>query len=229
MIQKTAMSRGWTAALAAAILGAVLALAALGSAGAQSASDVTVGSGTVEPGGSITIDVSANASGVGAYRVDVQYDSTLVTATDCTSAFGICSIDTVAASTVRINGSSVSGISGNPVVLGTITFTAGQTEGTADLNVDSGTFLFSDTSGSDISVTPTGGEIVIAQATPTPTPAPTTPGATAAPTATPGGLPATGGPDAESTASTMAWLLAAAGVVVVSAGAWALARARREN
>lgn len=220
------MNRGWTAAVAAAILGTVFALALLGSAQAQSADDVTVGSGTVEPGGSITINVTANASGVGAFRVDVEYDGTLVSVDTCTAPFGICSVDTVAEDTVRINGSSVSGISGDPAVLGTITFIAGDTEGTADLNVNAGTFLFSDTTGSDIDVSPTGGEIVIAAATPSPTPGPS---ATAAPTATPGKLPATGGAFSEDSANTTAWLLVATGLVVVAGGAWAVTRARREN
>ena len=225
MIQAV-MSRGWTAALAAAILGTVLALSLLGSARAQSADDVTVGSATVAPGESVTISVTANASGVGAFRVDVQYDGTLVSVDTCTAPFGICSVDTIAEDTVRINGSSVSGISGDPAVLGTITFIAGSTLGTADLNVDSGTFLFSDTTGADIDVSPTGGEIVIAEPTATPTLAPS---ATAAPTATPGQLPATGGAFSDESANTTAWLLVATGLVIVAGGAWAVARARREN
>ncbi len=55
MIRNTVMSRGWTAAAAAAILATVAALAFLSIASAQSVSNLTVGSATVEPGGTVTI------------------------------------------------------------------------------------------------------------------------------------------------------------------------------
>lgn len=220
------MSRGWTAAVAAAILATVAALAIVGMARAQSVSDVTVGSATVAPGESVTISVTATVNQVGSYRVDVQYDSSLVSASDCTSSDGVCSIDTVAANTVRINGSNLSGITGDDVVLGTITFVAGDTEGVANLTVDTASLLVSDTEGGTLSVTPTNGAITIAQPTEAPTEAPTEEPATA----TPGSLPDTGGSfGTESSVSTMIWLLAAAGLVIAAAGAWALSRASREN
>ena len=225
MTLNTAMSRGWTAAAAAAILATVVALAFLGIARAQSVSDLTVGSATVAPGGTVTINVTGTVDSLGAYRVDVQYDSTLVTATECTSAHGVCSIDVQADNTVRLNGSiSPPGLSGDDAVLGTITFLAGSTEGEADLTVDTTTLVVADDEGNDLSVTPTNGSITIA--TPTATPVPSV---TAAPTATPGTLPQTGGAPADNGISTMIWLLAATGLVVVAGGAWALARAGREN
>jgi hypothetical protein len=223
------MSRGWTAAVAAAILATVAALAIVGVSRAQSVSDLTVGSATVAPGTQgVVINVTGTVSQLGSYRVDVTYDATLVDATACSSTNGVCSIDTVAANTVRINGSNLSGISGDDVLLGTITFTAGNTEGEADLNVDTSTMVLSDTTGASLSVTPTNGSITIAQATAAPTGTATT-AASASATATPGGLPATGGSFTTDSANTMVWLLAAAGLAIAAGGAWAMARARREN
>jgi hypothetical protein len=222
MTLNTAMSRGWTAAVAAAILATVAALAFLGIARAASVSDLTVGSATVAPGGTVTINVTATADALGAYRVDVGYNSTLVTATECTSAEGVCSIDVIAPDTVRVNGSKLSGsgITGTDVVLGTITFLAGNTEGTAALTVDASTLVLSSVETETLTATATNGAITIA-----------TPAATASPTATvtPGTVPQTGGAPGASSASSMAWLLAAAGLTVVAGGAWVLSRAGREN
>ncbi len=217
MALNTAMSRGWTAAVAAAILAAVAALAFLGVARAASVSDLTVGSATVAPAGTVTINVTATADDLGSYRVDVGYDSALVTATECTSANGVCSIDVIASDTVRINGSDLGGITGDDVVLGTITFLAGSDEGVAALTVDASTRVLSDTVGETLTVTATDGAITIAVP------------ATDAPTATPGDLPSTGGSAGTSSANSMAWLLAAVGLTVVAGGAWVLARAGREN
>ncbi|MCI0817855.1 MAG: hypothetical protein J4N36_05780 [Chloroflexi bacterium] len=226
MTLNTAMTRGWTAAAAAAILATVAALAFLGTASAQSVSDLTVGSATVEPGGTVTISVTATVDELGSYRVDVGYDSTLVTATECTSADGVCSIDVVASDTVRINGSNLAGITGDDVQLGTITFLSNGPEGVAALTVDTSTLVLSDTVGDTLTVTPTDGAITIATATPAPSDEPTaTPAAPAAPAA----VPQTGGAPGASSANSMAWLLAAAGLTVVAGGAWVLARAGREN
>ena len=223
MTLNTAMTRGWTAAAAAAILATVAALAFLGTASAQSVSDLTVGSATVEPGGTVTISVTATVDELGSYRVDVGYDSTLVTATECTSADGVCSIDVVASDTVRINGSNLAGITGDDVQLGTITFLSNGPEGVAALTVDTSTLVLSDTVGDTLTVTPTDGAITIATATPAPSDEPT------ATPAAPAAVPQTGGAPGASSANSMAWLLAAAGLTVVAGGAWVLARAGREN
>jgi hypothetical protein len=224
MTLNPALSRGWTAAVAAAILATVAALAFLGIARAQSVSDLTVGSATVAPGESVTINVTGTVDDLGSYRVDVVYDAALVTADECSSTNGVCSINAEGPNTVRINGSNLAGISGDDVLLGTITFTAGDTEGTAALTVNTETLVLSDTVGDTLTVTPTDGAITIA----TPTATPVT-SETAAPTATPGSLPDTGGAPADGSTSTLAWMLAAAGLAVVAGGAWAFARARREN
>lgn len=222
MTLNTAMSRGWTAAVAAAILATVAALAFLGIARAASVSNLTVGSATVAPGGTVTINVTATTDSLGSYRVDVGYDSTLVTATECTSNHGVCSIDVIASDTVRLNGSNLAGITGTDEVLGTITFLAGSTEGTAALTVDGTTQVLSDIEGGSLTATATNGAITIAVPAATATAAPTA-------TVTPGAVPATGGAPGTSSANYMAWLLAAAGLTVVAGGAWVLSRAGREN
>ena len=220
MTLNAAMSKGWTAAAVAAVLAGVAALAFLGIARAASVSDLTAGSATVEPGGEVTISVTATADELGSYRVDVGYDSTLVTATECTSAEGECSIDAVASDTVRMNGSSLSGITGTDTQLGTITFVSVGPLGTAALTVDTSTLVVTDTDNEPLTVTPTDGVITIVAATPAPT---------ASPTATPAAVPETGGAPGASGANSMAWLLAATGLAVVAGGAWVLARACREN
>ena len=161
MTPTSVMSRGWRATIAAAILAVLTALAFLGIVSAASISDLTVGSATVAPGDTVTINITATSDDLGSYRVDVHYDSSLVSATACTSTYGVCSIDIVAPDTVRMNGSSVAGITGTNVVLSTITFLAGPTDGTAALTVNPATLIVADTGGSSLVVTPTNGAITI--------------------------------------------------------------------
>jgi len=229
MINAIRTSRGLVAAVAATVLALGAAFALFGSADAA-VSNLGVGSATVAPGAQVTVSVTADATtpGIGSYRVDVEYDASLVDATSCTSVAGQCSIDVIGVNTVRINGATTTGITGTGAALGTITFTAGSEEGVADLTVDSGTLEIADPSAETISVTASGGEITIAvpaTAAPTDSPAP----ATATPTASPAKLPSTGGTVGSDSSSSIAWLLAASGLVVVAGGAWAVARARREN
>ena len=157
---------------------------------------------------------------LGSYRVDVGYDSTLVTATECMSAEGECSIDAVASDTVRMNGSSLSGITGTDVQIGTITFVSDGPEGTAALTVDASTLVVTDIDNEPMTVTPTDGVITIVAATPAPT---------ASPTPTPAVVPVTGGAPGASGTTSISWLLAATGLAAVAGGAWVLARAGREN
>ena len=220
MIRNTVMSRGWTAAVVAAILATVAALAFLGIARAQSASDLTVGSATVEPGGSATIEVTATLENVGSFGVNIEFDGTLVTVkAECGANFGSCNAE-FGINTVRLNGAQGgSGISGDNVVLGSFTFVAGSTEGVANLTIVS--TEVSDEVGDALSFSSTNnGAITIATATAAPTDSP-------APT--PGAVPQSGGAPGTSSVNSMAWLLAAAGLTIVAGGAWVLARAGREN
>lgn len=161
MTPTSVMSRGWRATIAAAILAVLTALAFLGIVSAASISDLTVGSATVAPGDTVTINITATSDDLGSYRVDVHYDSSLVSATACTSTYGVCSIDIVAPDTVRMNGSNVAGITGTNVVLSTITFLAGPTDGTAALTVNPATLIVADPGGDSLVVAPTNGAITI--------------------------------------------------------------------
>ena len=161
MTRNTMSSKGWTIKVGAAIVAAVTALAFFGIVFAASISDLTVGSATVAPGETVTINITATSDDVGSYRVDVHYDSSLVSATACTSNYGVCSIDVIAADMVRMNGSNLAGITGTNVVLSTITFLAGPTGGTAALSVNPATLIVSDTVGDLLAVTPTNGAITI--------------------------------------------------------------------
>lgn len=215
-----------------AVVAAAVAVALVATAASAAVSSLGIGSADTTPGGTVVVNVTAEATspGIGAFTVDVSYDDSLVTLSDCTSVPGLCN-PAYAAHTARLVGASASGLSGT-VVLGTLTFQAGQTEGVADLNVSIA--QLTDPESEAISVTAGNGAITIAvPPTPSPTPEPTvaptaepTAAPTAAPTATAAALPDTGGSPSDGS-STAAWLLAIVGLAVVSGGAWAVARTRR--
>lgn len=222
-----ALRRVWLPLTAAA---AALALIGVASAGVSS---LGIGSATTEPGGTVTVNVTAEATspGIGAWNIDVNYDNSLVTLTNCTSSTGICN-PALDADTARLTGANASGLSGS-VVLGTLTFQAGSSTGTANLTLTVN--QLTDPEANNISVSPSNGTITIQVATPAPTPTPeptaaptATPAATATPepTATPGALPPTGGAPSDGSGLS-AWLLAIAGLAIVSGGVWAAARSRR--
>ncbi len=226
-------NRGWLAATAAAILCLVAAFGLASTAlAAPSVTSLTIGSGTVAPGGSITIHLTTTADSLGSWGVNVQFDNTLVTPTSCTSTSGSCNIAYPnALHTVRINGSSTAGVTGSNQELGSIVFLAGSTTGTAALTITSADLTDNTLAANTLTVTPTNGSIVIVAPTavPTaePTAVPTAVPATASPT--PKAVPNTGGPLGDSSSMSLGWLLGAAGLIVVAGGAWTLARARREE
>ena len=115
MIETLVTRRGsWLALLAGATLLALAGWLAVTGVARADVSSLGIGSATVEPGDDVTLNVTAVATdpGVGAYTVDVVYDGVLVDATACTSAAGVCSIDTVGINTVRITGGFAAGSSG---------------------------------------------------------------------------------------------------------------------
>ncbi len=160
---------------------------------AQSAQHaVSVGSATVAAGGTVTIDVTAqgSAAGLGAWDFTVAYDSTLLTATGCTTSapaaeIEVCNPDSGGTGdTVRFAGASSAGVTGADaaaVTLGTITFDAGATEGPATLTLTVGDLA--DPTNVDIlaGAAINDGTITIGGPTPTPTSAPPTPTPTTAP------------------------------------------------
>jgi hypothetical protein len=182
----------------------------------------------------VDLTVTPTVGDVGALDVDINYDNTVLTATaasapTCNPAFD--------ADTIRCSLANLSGLTG---VVSSITFTAIGADGATSplaLVISACT----DTTGTDITCTPTDGTVNVQAATPTPaptdTPAPTptpagqtptpvgqTPAPTAgAGTATPGGLPPTGG---DSGTSALPLLLAAIGIAALTAGAWAVTRLR---
>ena len=116
----------------------VLAVGWLALAGRADARVISLGieSGTVAPGQTTTVAVIATSTdpGIAAFTIDVTYDGALADATACTATAGACSIDKIADDTVRLAGAALGGLSGDST-LGTITFVAGQTKGTAALTV----------------------------------------------------------------------------------------------
>lgn len=202
----TSIRRPWLplslVAIAALTFGA-FALARPASAAVTSLSIVPADS-TVEPGGSVTVALVAEATdpGIDSATIDVTFDNSLLDATACTEttatgATGTCNAD-FDVDAARFTFVNVAGSTGT-VEIGTLTLEplAGVTTGTSDLTFT----LVEITEGLEPS-TPgavNDGTVTIAQATPTPTatPAAPTPTATAAaptPTATqPAQLPVTGG------------------------------------
>lgn len=212
------------------VIVAVVSLAVLAGA-ALAAGTASVSSPTAAADGTAVVVLSAAAptgSGIGNWAFDVGYDASKYTgAPTCTATKGDCTVNPGgAAGIVRFAGfEGGSGLQGT-AELGKVTFKANLAAGacsdiTLAIAAAAGS-QFADASGTDFaSPTFTGGK-VCAAATAAPT--------TAAPTATPKTLPVTGGPaDGPASASGMlTWLLVAAGLVVVSGGAWAVSRARRE-
>ena len=223
MSMNTTMGRGLTAAVIAALLAAVATVAFLGVASAQSVTGLIIGSGEAEPEAELEIEVEAKADGLGAYTLDILYDSTKVEAKACTSTDGACTIDQIGPGIVRIEGTNVAGVTGDAAVLGAITFKCGPNEGTSSLTLDSSSLVLEDIQGGALVLSGdavTAGTInCVAVAA-----------ATAAPTAAPAAVPSTGGAPGSSSSNSMAWLLAAGLVFMLAGGgAWVLARGGRER
>ena len=195
---------------------------------AFAAGDITVGSATVDnTGDNASVDVTAAApdgSGIGNWEFEITYDVAELGTPVCTPIKGGCEVNPGGApGIIRVAGAegSTAGLTGT-VTLVTITADAGVDAGQcSDLTISSVT-KFQDQDAEDIAdPSKVPGQICVAAAA---TDAPTD-----APTATPASVPQTGGAPGASSANSMAWLLAAAGLTVVAGGAWVLARAGREN
>ncbi len=124
-------SIGILAVVAAAIVSLVLA----GSAFAQDGG-VGVSDGTAEDGasGDVTVDVTGVGDpGLGAWTLDISFDNSLLTATDCNAEQGGVCNENFTDSSVRVTGASAGGLEGD-TVLGSIEFTC-DGEGTSDLTI----------------------------------------------------------------------------------------------
>ena len=218
----------WLALLVVALVALIGWLAAVGPAQADSTAEVTIGSATVAPGESTTVDISvAGGSGktVGVVTLNVAYDGSLLTQTSCTATGGVCND---AANPVQFQLTNSAGLDS----LGTISFLAGSTEGVADLTLI--IVQCADETGEDITCSANNGSITIQaeepEATATLGPG-ETPEATATlapgetpgePTATPTGDigPPPTGSGGSGGSSGLSWLIAA---LVAGAGFAALA------
>ncbi len=110
------------AAAVVVVLIGVLMLA--GNAAAQGGATLTVTNGAAEQGEEGTVSVDAGdvgGPGLGAWTVDVAYDTSVITAVDCSAEkVGVCNAE-FATDTVRITGASAGGLEGD-TTLGGITF-----------------------------------------------------------------------------------------------------------
>jgi hypothetical protein len=129
---------------------------------------IGIGSGTVAPGGSITVDlvVSPTSGKVGALGVQIDYNPAVLTATAATPATCNFAFD---ADTVFCSTLDLAGLSG---IEGTISFQAIGADGTSSvLNVI--VITCGDEQGNPIPCADQDGVINVLAATPTPTPIPT--------------------------------------------------------
>ncbi len=178
---------------------------------------------TVAAGGQAVVKVQAtNASGgIGSWTIDVAVPAGTLGTPTCANLASGGDCNVIGNNTVRFAGSvgSASGLTGT-VDIGTVTVTAGSSLAAgqcADLVITAGEL--NDQLGAAINPTVTNGKVCVQAAA-------TSPAVTPSPTAAQ--LPSTGGPTDSSGPSSLVWLLAAAGLIVVSSAAWALSRARRE-
>jgi hypothetical protein len=227
------MTRQTKLGLSATAMGIIVAFAALvaivGSAFAAAGS-ASVDSPTADADGNATITLTMS-TGVGNWAFDLGYIPADYTADPtCTTTLGAVTVKPEGApGIVRFAGfdSTGNGVGGT---VGSCTFDTNKTAGacsaiTLGLAAKAGS-AFEDTTGTAFApATYTGGQICSAAAAATGTPTPS--GGAATPTKTPGGVPQTGGPAGDS--FQLGWVLALAGLVIVAAGAWTLARAREDN
>ncbi|MEX2158191.1 MAG: hypothetical protein WEB04_02195 [Dehalococcoidia bacterium] len=122
--------------LGVAVAAALLAVAGfVVSAVFASSGSISISDGSAEPGGSGTVELSANVDGegLGAWTVDITYDPAVVTVDSCDAEEGLCNPDFTATS-VRFVGADPNGLDGD-TLLGTITFDCADAEDTTDLTM----------------------------------------------------------------------------------------------
>jgi uncharacterized repeat protein (TIGR01451 family) len=186
-----------------------------GGPGAPGNADATIaleGATTIAPAGEATVRVTTRgAVRPGAWTVDVNYDSAVLTALRCTSATGLCNA-TFRQGVVRLTGSAVEGLM-DGAVLGEISFRATGATGSASA-LSPRVVTLAGTAGAPLRAATTDGRLAVSPsprsggtgtATPAPPQTPTatprggrTPTATATPAPRGGGTPA---PAATPTAS----------------------------
>jgi len=97
--------------------------------------ELNLSDGTAAPGDDATVELSANVpDGLGAWTVDISYDTDVATATDCEGEAGSVCNPEFAADTVRVTGASATGLD-EETVLASITFTCEDAEADTDLTI----------------------------------------------------------------------------------------------
>ena len=124
-------SIGILAGLTAAIAALVLAGTAFAQDGGVGVSD---GSAPADGSGDVTLEATGVGDpGLGAWTIDISYDNSLLTATDCAPEQGGVCNEAFTDSSVRITGASASGLEGD-TDLGSVTFECSG-EGESDLTI----------------------------------------------------------------------------------------------
>ena len=127
------------AAIAVVLVGGMLLA---GTASAQDGATLSVSDGSAAPGDEGTVTVSAGdvgGEGLGAWTVDIAYDTSVITAVDCSAEQGgVCNAE-FEDGVVRVTGASAGGLDGD-TDLGTITFECGADEGSSALTIDVNVF-----------------------------------------------------------------------------------------
>ncbi len=233
MLRATWLPLSLVFAVAIAVVGLVGAF----SGASAAANSVSVSQVTVAPGAQASVNVSIEApdAKLGAWNIQVKYDTAKLTVVDCAAqdvGTNLCNKQ-FAADTVAVVGASANGVSGAKD-LATINFTTTLAAGAcSDLTVTIVQFVDASDTPTATNPSVTNGKVCV-EATPTPSPTPKpatpTPVPTAAPTATPtpAAAPKTGGGPTDGSGMTPV-VLAIMGLAVVSAGAWAFSRGRRET
>ena len=119
-----------------AVIGAAIAVLILAGTAFAQDGGVSVSDGAAEDGGSADVSVDATGvgdPGLGAWTIDVSFDNSLLTATDCGAEQGGVCNENFSDSSVRVTGASAGGLEGD-TNLGSITFEC-DGEGESDLTI----------------------------------------------------------------------------------------------
>jgi hypothetical protein len=101
---------------------------------------LTLGDGEAAPGDDATVELVANVpDGLGAWTVDITYDTAVATASDCEAESGSVCNPEFAEDTVRVTGASATGLD-EESVLAAITFTCADEEADTDLTISLSVF-----------------------------------------------------------------------------------------
>ena len=126
------------AAIAVVLIGGML----LASTASASSHSLSVSDGSAAPGDEGTVTVSAGnitGEGLGAWTVDITYDTDVITAVACTAEQGgVCNTE-FGDGVVRITGASAGGLDGD-TDLGSITFECGDAEDSSALTISVNVF-----------------------------------------------------------------------------------------